>query len=846
MFRNRPSSARSLRVHSRAQTLRRAFIALITVAAFSSVLHLSCGTWIAPLYAVEPGPATEPAATSGVLDPQAAAEQRTFFEARVRPLLIHRCGECHSAETGSEHGELVLEHPEGIAQGGSRGPVLDRDHPDQSLLLRSVRYADVDLQMPPEGKLSDAELAVLETWVARGAYLPPAAALPTEPPAGDAATRPPAPAGIDWATARQFWSFRPLIRPPVPEVQEASWSRRALDRFVQARREQERLAANPEADRAAWLRRVTLDLTGLPPTPEQLDAFLTDHEPDAAERVVDRLLASPHFGERWARFWLDLARYTDQTPDWQSPTDRGWLYRDWVVDAMNEGLPYDQFVRRQLAADLDGSADPSDLAALGFLGLSPTYWKELKLAPSVIQQIVADEWDERIDMVTRTFLGLTVSCARCHDHKFDPITMHDYYALAGVFASSQISERFLVTDEQDAVLRAARRELQELEAKLKTLRDQNSAEAEEVARQVERLRAEHPGLEGPYVHGLREASIHVLPEGTDATRLEIREGEAREVPVYRRGNPLNPGESVARRYLRLFAVSDSDHQPPPFQHGSGRRELAEAMLADSAPLVARVIVNRLWDQHFHTGLVRTPSDFGTQGEAASHPELLEHLAAELPHHDWDLKWLHRQIVLSATYRQSSDYRNEAGERDPENRLLWRMNRGRLHLEMWRDGMLSVTGQLDPRLRGPSQPIDAIDNRRRSIYATIAREDLHPMLRMHDFPEASAHSPRREPTITPLQQLFVLNSPWIEQQAACLWERVRVVPEDERLNAVYRLLYSRYPTAREQELARRFLGIVATAEVGVAAEAVKATTEAGLRWQDYLQALLGVNEFHYVD
>ncbi len=406
MFRNRPSSARSLCVHSRAHLLCRAFIALIAIAFSHPLVHRSCLTWTEPLCAAEPVPATDPAAASGVLDPQAAEEERTFFEARVRPLLINRCGECHSAETGGEHGGLVLEHPQGIAQGGSRGPVVDRDHPDQSLLLRSVRYADVDLQMPPEGKLSDAELAVLETWVARGAYLPPAAALPTEPPAGDAAARPPAPAGIDWANARQFWSFRPLIRPPVPEVQEASWSRRALDRFVQARREQERLAANPEADRATWLRRVTLDLTGLPPSPEQLDAFLADRETDAAERVVDRLLASPHFGERWARFWLDLARYTDQTPDWQSPTDRGWLYRDWVVNAMNEGLPYDQFVRRQLAADLDDTAGPSDLAALGFLGLSPTYWKELKLAPSVIQQIVADEWDERIDMVTRTFLGL--------------------------------------------------------------------------------------------------------------------------------------------------------------------------------------------------------------------------------------------------------------------------------------------------------------------------------------------------------------------------------------------------------------------------------------------------------
>ncbi len=745
-----------------------------------------------------------------------------FFESEVRPLLAKRCFECHSSEKGAENGGLILDKLAGIAAGGSRGTMFSKEDPAKSLLLQTVRYADVDLQMPPEGKLPDAEIAVLERWVLDGAVLPEYKVTPR-----------PTTHAIDYDSAREFWSFRPLASSPIPPVNRSGWTRKPLDAFVLAKLEEHQLTPNPEAPRAALLRRLSFDVIGLPPTPEELDSFLIDDSADAVEKVVDRLLASPQFGERWARVWLDLARYTDFTPDWQSPTDRGWIYRDWVVQSLNQNMPYDRFLKLQLAADLMPDTQPEDLAALGFIGLSPTYWKELQLAPSVIEQIVADEWDERIDAVSRTFLGLTVACARCHDHKFDPISAEDYYGLAGVFASSQLAEQPLLPSADVAIVKAAGQQIKELEARLKALKEQESFEAEAVEKQIADVRAAHPNVDLPWAHVLREASLYVQPDGADRTRLEYREGEFRDLSVFRRGNPSNPGEIIPRRFLRVFLSAETER----FHHGSGRAELADALLKQSRGLVARVIVNRIWDQHFTAGLVRTPSDFGAQGDRPTHPELLEYLAAEFVKHDWDLKWLHREILLSATYRQSAEFRDEAHAIDPANLFLWRANRRRLDIEMWRDATLAVCGKLDISMGGPSRPIDDLSNFRRTLYVRVEREELHPMLRMHDFPEASSHSPRREPTTTPLQQLFVLNSAWMEQQSTSLYQRLEPIGDANRkLVASYRLLFSREPTVQEMDLAKQF----------VTSQSESAGTDHEARWKDLFQALLGLNEFHFVD
>ncbi len=765
--------------------------------------------------------------------PAAQASKVEFFENQVRPLLVKRCHECHSTETGPDNGSLILETPAGIVAGGSRGELFAKDMPDKGLLLQAIRYADSGLEMPPDGKLPAEELAILERWIRDGAALPEYKAAPRAKASH-----------IDFAEGRKFWSFQPLAPVVPPTAADSSWVQRPLDAFVLAKLNEQKLTPNPEAHRAALLRRVTFDVIGLPPTAEELDAFLQDDSPLAYDRVVERLLASPHYGERWARVWLDLARYTDETPDWQNPTDRGWMYRDWVVRSLNQDLPYDQFVRLQLAADLIPETAPADLAALGFIGLSPTYWKELKLAPAVIEQIVADEWDERLDAVSRTFLGLTVTCARCHDHKFDPISAEDYYGLAGVFASTQLDERPLLPSAESQVLQAARQQVKDLTAKLKAIKDQKSSEALALEKQIADLRQSTPGFDTPFAHILREASVYVVPDGTDATKLEYREAVARDLPVFRRGNPSNPGDIVPRRFLTVFQPAETAASKT-FQRGSGRLELAESLLTNSSGLLARVIVNRIWDQHFSAGLVRTPSDFGAQGDRPTHPELLEYLAHQFVAQGWNVKWLQREILLSATYRQATTFRSAAHAVDPANHLLWRMNRRPLDIEMWRDATLAVTGQLNLSIGGPSRPVDDPANVRRTLYVTVAREELHPMLRMHDFPEASAHSPRREPTTTPLQQLFVLNSPWMERQADAMWIRLKQLPTDEvRLEACYRLLFSRLPTPLEQKVAVRFLAANPAPTGGGAAISVEAQRE--VQWKDYLQAVLGLNEFHFVD
>jgi hypothetical protein len=586
------------------------------------------------------------------------------------------------------------------------------------------------------------------------------------------------PVAVRIAEGRKFWSFQPLRPQTPPAVRAADWPRRRLDAFVLGGLEQHGLAPSPAASRQVLIRRVTFDLIGLPPAPEEVEAFVNDQSPDAYERLVERLLASPQHGERWARFWLDLARYADVTESWAEARGQSWLYRDWAVRAVNEDLPYDQFVQRQLAADLIPDLPASERAALGFLGLSPTYWKELKLAPDVIKTVVAEEWEERIQTITGTFLGLTVACARCHDHKFDPITMHDYYALAGVLAST---------------------------------------------RQVDRRVPCGEGLEK--VPAVEDAALDVLPDGPHKTKVEYRSGEAQDVAMQLRGNPTTVGPVVPRRFLAVL----SPGEPKPFTQGSGRLELARAVVTEGGPLAARVVVNRVWKHHFGSGLVATPSDFGAQGSRPTHPELLDDLAGRFVASGWSLKWLHREIVLSATYRQACAAPHPA---DPDNRWLGRMNRRRLEVEAWRDAMLAVTGELSPALGGPAVDLNNPRNNRRTLYGVVKRRELNDLLRLHDFPDPTTHCPGRIATTTPLQQLYTLNSPFVQQQATALARRLeREAPTTEaRVQRAYRLLYGRPATEGQVKLAVAFLGEKPTAAA----------------WQQYAQVLLGSNEFLFVD
>jgi hypothetical protein len=688
-------------------------------------------------------------------------------------------------------------------------------------------------------------------------------------PKSTAANSPRIAAALDLSAAREFWSFRPFTSSTPPALRQADWPRTRLDGYVLAALEANGLTPSPPADRQTFIRRATLDLIGLPPTPEEVDVFERSTDPDAYAVLIERLLASPHYGERWGRYWLDLARYCDVPESWAQTKAQAWLYRDWVVRALNEDLPYNEFVLRQLAADQrDGSA-PGDLAALGFLGLSPTYWKELKLAPDVIKMVVAEEWEERIDAVSSTLLGLTVACARCHDHKFEPITQQDYYGLAGVFASIRQVPRPMVPAAEAEPILAALREVERLEAeatkwqqesmkfeeklKAKERKDAapETADDDSLASQepkledrikelkdkvdatkarVQEIKKTTPGIDGPLAYAVEDSSLAVVPDGANRTKLEYATGHSQDVAMQLRGNPATSSAIVPRRFLAVLSPSE----PRRLQRGSGRLDLGDAIFHEAAPLAARVIVNRIWQHHFGQGLVETPSNFGSQGARPSHPELLDDLAARFIASGWSLKWLHREIMLSATYQQTS-LTADAGT-DPENKLLWRMNRRRLEVEAWRDVMLASSGALDLRIGGPPTELSGVTNGRRTVYGTVKRRELNDLLRLYDAPDSTAHCPNRFSTITPLQQLYVLNSEFVASQAAAFVRRVQTLRPDGvagQVQLAYSLLFDRSPSDRELALALNFLE-----ESGG-----EATSE---RWQQYAEVLLASNELMFVD
>ncbi len=786
------------------------------------VLLLLCLTFLgSTLQAAEPSaPAITPA-------------DRDFFEKKVRPLLVAECQKCHSTQAKKQRGGLLLDSRSALLKGGDSGPAVIAGQPDKSLLIRAVHYRDVRLQMPPTGKLASHQLAVLEEWVRRGVPFPESG---------------PAVAArqgiIDLEKGRQFWSFQPPKTVSLPTVRQRDWPRQRIDWFVLAELEKHKLSPSAPASRRTFIRRVTFDLTGLPPTPEEVEAFVSDPVADAPSRLVERLLASPGHGERWGRFWLDLVRYCDVPEPWAEVKGSPWLYRDWVVRACNEDMPYNRFVQLQLAADLMPDARPSDRAALGFLGLSPTYWKELKLDHNVIKTVVAEEWEERIEALSGTFLGLTVACARCHDHKFDPISTQDYYALAGVLASIRTADRPLLSAANAAVVRQAQGKIQELQKEIDKLQakkpvpDEARERIKELKEQIEQVRKTTPNFDSPLAPVIEDASLHVLADGPHRTRLEYRSGVAQDVAVQVRGNPTSEGPVVPRRFLAVL----SPGTPKPFTQGSGRLELSAALVHEGAPLLARVIVNRVWKHHFGAALVDTLSDFGAQGSRPTHPELLDDLAARFVQNGWSLKWLHREIVLSATYQQAVaptvNTPGSPGAVDPDNRLLWRMNRRRLEIEAWRDAMLAVAGALKRDLGGPPKDLGQAGNQRRTLYGLVKRRELNDLLRLHDVPDATTHSPGRIPTITPLQQLFTLNGPFLQQQAAALVGRLeREVPggDEQKVQRAYRLLFGRPATDRQVKLALAFL------TKGAADKAERAS-----RWQQYAQALLGSNEFLFVD
>ncbi len=551
-------------------------------------------------------------------------------------------------------------------------------------------------------------------------------------------------APIDWKRAREHWSFVPPKTQALPKVQDPAWPRGRVDHFILAQIENNGLTPSPEAEPRTLIRRVFFDLTGLPPTPDETRSFLADARPGAYERLVDDLLGRRAFGERMASLWLNLARYAeDQAHQVGNNTSlnfpNAWRYRDWVVTAFNADLPYDLFIQKQLAVDLIEPGNQADLPALGFLGLGHKLYARSRL------DVQAEEWAEQVDTVSQTFLGLTVACARCHDHKFDPITTRDYYAMAGVFAS--VKKVSLRPDGKD---------------------------------EDEKTHAEKIDL----------GTLHV-----------VRDDNPRDLPIYERGDVETPGATAPRGWLQVLSKSE----PVKFRRGSGRAELAKLIADEANPLTARVMVNRVWDMLFGKPLARTTSNFGAMGERPTHPELLDDLAVRFMQNGWSVKRLVRELVLSAAYRQSSRGSTANAQLDEANGHFWRMNRKRLAIEPFRDAILAAAGTLT-REGGPSQSLASPAHDKRTLYSQISRRELNKTLMLFDYADANVHAARRSESTTPTQKLFVMNSPLILDQARNLARRLQrsSAENSQRIRLAYELLFAREPLPEENDVAQTFL------------------------------------------
>lgn len=717
-------------------------------------------------------------ATLVVASEEAAKEaaQREFFEAKIRPVLLSKCYECHATDSKNLGGEFKLDSRESLRSGGESGPAIELGNPDGSLLMEAIRYEG--LEMPPSGKLPDDVVADFERWINGGAFDPREAVVRPSDAAADNSNKQVRKSEMDIEAGRSFWAFQRPQPSNAPKTLTAEWAARKIDHFVLSKLEEVGLSPTELADRRTLIRRLTFDLIGLPPTVAEVEQFLGDDRPGAYERIVERLLASPQYGARWARLWLDIARYAEDQAHIVGNNKElfypnAWKYRDWLIEAFNRDLPYDDFIRQQLAADLLDSTEheSSEMVALGFLGIGPKYYR--RNAP----EVMADEWEDRVDTVTRGLLGLTVACARCHDHKYDPIPTEDYYGLAGVFASTQMYNL--------------------PPAGWKPTKDEKKPDPAQ--------------------------TLHI-----------VKDSKARDLKVHIRGDAFNQGDIVRRRFVSVLNSSEV-----PLQEGSGRKALADAIASTENPLTARVIVNRVWGEHFGKPIVATPSNFGKLGQRPTHPQLLDDLAYRFMHEGgWSLKWLQREIVFSSTYRQSSLASDKSLHVDPDNALLSRMPRRRLSIEQWRDAMLAVSGKLNEDVGGVSENVEDPTTTRRTVYSKVSRLELNAMLKLFDYPDPNVHAARRAETTTPLQKLFALNSPFMTKRAEQLADRVMDLSgtANARLNFAYRMLFAREPEPVELQMGLAFVN---------SGDHENSDAQRD-RWTQYAQILLATNEMMYLD
>lgn len=817
------------------------------------------------------------ALASGVGAAALPADQLSFFEAKIRPVLVKHCYECHSAESGKSKGGLLLDTRESMRAGGDTGPAVVPGDPKKSLLLTAISHTNPDLEMPPKkAQLPKAVIADFEAWIKMGAPDP-------RQTTGKTAERPP----VDLKSGREFWAFKRPVKPVLPAVKDAKWAKRDLDRFILAKLEESKLAPSPDADPVTLLRRVHLDLIGLPPSHAEVVAFTKRAkagELDAAlAEVVDVLLKSDRFGERWGRHWMDVARFAESNGrESNLAYPHAWRYRDYVIDAFNADKPYDRFLTEQIAGDLLPAKDDAErarlLIATGFLAFGAKGLNEMNKA-----QFAADVVDEQLDAVTRAAMASSVACARCHDHKTDPFAMEDYYALAGIFQSTKTYFGTWIDSENnnggDLIRLPAlpgqlipnkplgAKRVAELKAQLAQLNAEEKAQEE----RVKKAYAEKKDLSGEGYDLLRNAIRILWTRGGVEGALKTVDDEGRALPLcmgaldaetirdarlLERGEITRPTKTVERGFPRVIEVSSV---PEPAKDQSGRLEFAQWLTSPEHPLTARVMANRVWKHLFGSGIVRTPDNFGFTGERPTHPELLDHLALKFVDGGWSVKALVREIVLSRAYRQASTYRADAFTKDPDNHLYWRANKRRLDAEVIRDSMLAVSGQLDTSRRPGSLvaelngqsisligfnkavPADLDGSLRRSVYLPVIRDRLPDVLGLFDFAEPSLVTGEREVTNVPVQALYLMNNQWVQDRAAALAQRIRregKTPE-EQVRRAFVLCFNRAPDASEMKLAEGYFQ-KARAQAGESA-----TGEMKI-WSAYCQSLLASAEFRNMD
>jgi len=794
-----------------------------------------------------------------------SSEQGRFFETNIRPLLVDQCQKCHGPK--KQQAGLRLDSRENILQGGESGAAAVPGQPEKSLMILAIRHAHKTLKMPEGKKLSDREIADLTRWVQMELPFPESVAVK----------------GSDKSDAKAWWSFQPVVAPPVPNVRDAAWPQSPLDHFILVKLEAKGLKPAARADRVTLIRRATYDLIGLPPTPDEIDAFVKDRNPSAFAKVVDRLLASPHYGERWGRHWLDVARYSDSNGlDENVAFGNAWRYRDYVVKAFNDDLPFDQFVHEQIAGDLLSSDDLAvrhrRLIATGFLSLGPKVLAEVDE-----KKMEMDIVDEQIDTVGRAFLGLTLGCARCHDHKFDPFPMTDYYGLAGIFKSTKTMEHFKKVARWHEVSLASEKDVSHKAALDKQIAKQKADIQTIVRKATDELKAKSPGIVLPknaeaMFPGETQAELKrqreelaknektapVLPSA-----MAVADGAVVDVPIHVRGNPQKLGKVVSRRLPQILVRKEA---PTFVAERSGRLELANWLTQPEHPLTGRVMVNRIWRWHFGHGIVRTVDNFGTLGELPDNQPLLDWLTHRftLPSpsgrgaggegkRSWSIKAMHRVIMLSSTYQMSSTPDPKTADADPENRLHGRANVRRLEAEAIRDAMLAVSGSLDKSMGGSllhvknrdylfdhtSRDLTSYESPRRSIYLPVVRNNVYDVFQLFDFPDPAVPNGDRATTTVAPQALFLLNSDWAmktcDQMAESLLKDANL-DDAGRVRRLYRKAYGREASA--VELAKA-IALVDNVERALHAKEASLERRRSMAWSSLCQVVVAANEFVYV-